>query len=492
MTAKDWELAVGGAGGIGPPARPAADLMLVKSAIRYIEQHRLLEEGDRVLVALSGGPDSLCLLHLLCALRLRYRLYLAVAHLDHGIRAEARQEAERVRRLAEEWRLPFVGAAVDMPAFRRGQRLSPSEASRILRYRFLLKAAEKQGAGKIALGHQLDDQAETVLFNLIRGTGPDGLAGILPRRPLGPVELIRPLLATTREEIENYCREKELAPILDPSNLQRTYTRNRIRLELIPHLEKSYNPRLKRALAGMAALVEADRSYLREASQKEFARLSRFQGDRLLLERAAFAALPPALRGRVARLALSTCMPAKKIGRRQVEQLLRLAEGEGPARQLSLTARTLVRRSYDRLIFFRTPQDGAKQAQLTALPLQVPGRTVFGGGSTAVEAALCRPGELSWPPSPQQAYLDYDTLPPSLQLRGRRPGDRFYPQGAPGGKKLKNYLIDRKVPRHRRDHLPLVVAGSEVVWVAGERIAHPFRVTGKTGRVLHLRLVQLK
>lgn len=466
--------------------------MLVKKVIRYIERYRLIETGDRVLVALSGGPDSLCLLHLLCALRPRYRLRLAAAHLDHGIRTEARQEAERVRRLAGEWQIPFEGAAIDVPAYRREQRLSPSEASRIVRYRFLLRAAKKHKSGKIALGHQLDDQAETVLFNLLRGTGPDGLAGILPRRPLGPVELIRPLLAITREEIEDYCCEKGLAPILDPSNLQTAYTRNRIRLELIPHLEENYNPRLKRALAGTAALMEADRAYLQEAAEKEFLRLARQHAKGMLLERAALAALPEALRGRVARLALLSFMPRKRISRRQVEQLLLLAEGEGPARQISLPAGVLARRSREHVILWKAPPAGAGEGIIDVRPLQIPGRTIFGGGAVAVEAALCQPGELEWPPSPQQAYLDYESLPGPLQLRGRSPGDRFHPQGAPGGKKLKDFLIDRKVPRHQRDHLPLVAAGDEVIWVAGERIAHPYRVTGKTSRVLHLRLVQLK
>ena len=464
--------------------------MLLKKVNSYIERHRLLEEGDRVLVAFSGGPDSLCLLHILRSLQESCRLYLAVAHLDHGIRPAAWQEAEKARRLAEAWQLPFEGAAVDVPKYRRERKLSASEASRALRYRFLLRAAQKQKASKIALGHQLDDQAETVLFNLLRGTGPEGLAGILPRRPLGPVELIRPLLGVTRAEIERYCREQGLEPVLDSSNLQTTYTRNRIRLELIPHLEEGYNPRLKRSLAKLAALAAADRDYLKKAAQQELKRLSRREGGTLILDRAALAALPAALRGRVARLALQEYVPGKKLDWRRVEQLLRLAGGEGPARKLCLPAGARVFRSYGNLVI--SPARPAEENFPETVPLQVPGRTVFGGGKQAIGASFCPPHDLAWPPSSEQAYLDYDTLPGPLLLRARWAGAYFYPQGAPGGKKLKDFLINQKVPRHRRDRLPLVVAGSEVVWVVGRRIAHPYRVTGETSRVLVLKLQHLQ
>lgn len=456
--------------------------MLLSRVWRYIQIHHLLEAEDCVLVAVSGGPDSLCLLHLLSRLAPRLRLSLVVAHLNHGLRPEAEAEAEVVRRLAARWTLPFEYRSVSVPAFKAGRKLTEEEAARILRYRFLLEAAQKHGAGKIALGHQRDDQAETVLFNILRGTGPDGLAGILPRRPLGPVQLVRPLLEVTRREIERYCAVHGLKPVIDGSNLQAGYTRNRIRLELLPYLEEKYNPRVRDSLAGLAALAAADRAYLGAAADKEFHSLAEVRGGRLLLQRRNLLALPEALQGRVARRALAYCLPGKTIGRRQVRQLLDAARG-GPGGTVDLPGGARLLRSGDHLLL--GPARVFQETALVSRPLRVPGETVLPGGGV-IRARFAEPGELTWPPSPQQAYLDYDSLPGILSVRSRWPGAYFHPQGAPGGKKLKKFFIDCRMPRGERARHPLVVAGENVIWVAGLRIAHPFRVTGKTERVLVL------
>lgn len=458
--------------------------MLVKKVACYIERRHLLEGGDRLLVAVSGGPDSLCLLHILRRLAPRYKLVLVVAHLDHGIRPEARQEAESVRRLAAAWSLPFEGAAIDVPAYRAGKKLSASEASRVVRFRFLLEAAEKRCCGKIALGQHMDDQAETVLLNLLRGTGPDGLAGILPRRSFGSLELIRPLLGITRQEIECYCREQGLKPAVDASNLKTDYTRNRIRLELIPYLESRYNPNLKRSLAQLASLVAADRSFLGAEVLKKFKKTVHREKERLIIERDDFNALPGALRGRIAYRALQEFVPGNRIGGRQIEQLLELARKSGPSQGLILPGGFRAYRSYGRIIL--SAKKAVQEEGFPVLPLQIPGSTLLPGRRIRVEAYFRKPCELNWPPPPHQAFLDFGLLPGPLVLRSRWPGARFHPQGAPGSKKLKDFLIDQKVPRHRRDSCPLVAAGDEVIWVMGKRIAHPYRVTDNTSKVLVL------
>ena len=435
------------------------------------------------MVAVSGGADSLCLLHILRRLVPRLQLELVAAHLNHGFRPESAGEAEKVRQLAAAWSIPFESAAISVPEFMDGQKLSAEEAARIVRYRFLLETAKKHGSGKIALGHQSDDQAETVLFHLLRGTGPDGLAGMLPRRDLGSVQLVRPLLGVARREIEQYCRVHGLEPACDSSNFQTVYTRNRIRLELIPHLEERYNPRIKESLSRLASLAAADRKYLQEAAGRIFKSLAVNRGDSLILDRRVLAALPEALQGRVARQALEFCLSGKKIGWRQVQQILKLA-GPGPARKVDLPGGVRLYRSYGKL--YITAEPPVREPAIKSRVLQIPGDTILPDGSHIIRARLEDPADLAWPPPPERACLDFNSIPGPLVLRSRRPGERFHPHGAAGKKKLKDFFIDQKVPLHRRAHYPLVAAGEEIVWGVGLRIAHPYRITGDTEQALVL------
>lgn len=460
---------------------------MLSTVRRYIDEHRLLEPGDRVLVAVSGGPDSLCLLHLLHRLSPALDLKLAVAHLDHRFRPEARDEAAGVCRLAGELGLPYFGGSADVPAYRAARGLSAQAAARAVRYRFLKKAARRFGSSKIALGHHMDDQAETVLFHFLRGTGPDGLAGMLPRRPLGKAVVIRPLLGVTRSQIEEYCSLHSLEPVLDASNLKPVYTRNRLRLELIPHLRDHYNPRVTEALFRLSSLAAADRNYLHRRARQIFRVLARRGAQAVILPVAKLRALPAALRGRVIRLALLSTVPAREAGWEQVKRVLALCSSPYPSGSVQLPGGSLARRSNDRLIM-ASCRAGEMRVLQSIIPLRIPGKTAVPWIRGWITARLACPAELSWPPPPYRAYLDRDRLPRDLVIRTRWAGARFHPQGLSGSKKLKEFLIDAKIPRERRDLLPLVAAGEEVAWVAGVRIAHPYRVTPETARVLVLEL----
>ena len=457
-----------------------------QKVLKFIQKHSLLEMGGRVVVGVSGGPDSLCLLHLFNSLSSQLNISLAVAHLHHGMRREGDAEAEMVGALAADWSLPFYTEKVNVPEYAAEHRLSGEEAGRILRYRFLLKTALRCEADRVAVGHHQDDQAETVLFNLLRGTGPDGLSGIIPCRPLGSsVRLIRPLLGLPRREIEQYCRDKSLSPALDATNLQTGYTRNRIRLELLPYLEERYNPRVKEALARLAVLAADDRSYLQAQAGRAWKAVSRRQGNRLIISRPRLAGLPRALRGRVLRMALEEFQNRKQVQWSHVQSIEGLAEKEGRVRELAFAGGVKVYCGSKHLVI--SPRPLAAKALPAELPLCIPGRTLLPGGGS-IEATICRRPEMPWPPLPRLACLDYYRLPPALIIRARWPGARFYPQGAPGPKKLKDFLIDQKVPKPLRDYIPLVAtAGGEVVWVAGYRIAHPYRITDSTNNVLVLK-----
>lgn len=446
----------------------------------------MLKTGDRVVLAVSGGPDSLCLLYLFLELAQDYGLKLVMAHLDHCLRPEGKTEAQGVLKLAESLKIPCETEAVDVGRLQKELGVGEEEAGRKARYDLLLKTAQKYQATKIATGHHRDDLAETVLLNIIRGSSVDGLAGIRPKRRWQGFYLIRPLLCLYRQEIEAACRAQGLKPYTDSSNLETTYKRNQLRLELIPHLEKHYNPKIRENLASLAELAARDRLLLQKMAKTQYKKLAKpgRQEGALALKTSALKALPEALQGRVLYLCLAEFISPGLIERHHLEKLIDLTKKNQTGLKLSLPGRLWAETTYGELHFRRAEK---KQDQLKApLVLPVPGEAYLPGGAV-ITAALKKRAELSWPPEPSQAYLDHCLLPAGpLGVRLRQTSDAFHPQGAPGRKKLKDFFIDQKVPRHRRDTTPLVTLGGEIIWVAGFRIADPYSIKTSTKEVLVL------
>ncbi len=462
--------------------------MIYQKFFKYINENKLLSPGDGAVLAVSGGPDSLCLLYLMHRLSEQFKLNLVVAHLNHCLRPEAEEEAKGVQSLAEQMSLPFVTRAVDIRKLKQEKGISEEEAGRLARYSLLFDVASNYGVTKIALGHHLDDQAETVLLNIIRGTGPDGLAGILPQSQRGKYTIIRPLLCFRRTEIEDYCRENKLSPYTDSTNLELNYTRNKLRLELIPQLEGEYNPRIREALFGLAKLAEEDRKFLQSLARQYYNKLAEKDNDKILIARDSLLKLPPALRGRILRLAVLNYIPAGRINRKHIARLGIFARMGKSGKVLLLPGKVEARCIDNRLVLSLQEAHSVRKI-LREYQLPVPGRVVLPDGKI-ITAALKDKDDLIWPPEPSRACLDYAGLEDALlKVTYRCPGDRFFPQGAAGSKKLKDFLIDQKVPFHQRDCLPLVKADDTIIWVAGQRIAHPFRVTGKTQNVLELEYV---
>ncbi|WP_027717444.1 tRNA lysidine(34) synthetase TilS [Desulfovirgula thermocuniculi] len=466
---------------------------LAPRVLAFVRRQGMIAPGDRVLVAVSGGPDSVALLHLLWRLRAELGISLAVAHLNHMIRGEeARADALFVQDLARSLGLAAFVEEFDVPAFREKTRLSLQEAAREARYQFLEALARREGTSRVALGHHADDQAETVLLNFLRGAGPAGLKGIPPVRGI----YIRPLLCVRRKEIEAYCRQFSLPAREDPSNKKPVYTRNRLRLELIPHLEKEYNPRLVRSLVNLAELCREENAYLEEQAARLLQEALRAAGGgALALDARALRSAPRALARRVVRQAWRRLTGAPgELSFERVEAVMGLLEEGGEGRLVELPRRVGVRRLGGELRFAAAGEE-EEGVPFYRYPLAVPGATYIPEIDRTVVARLVPVGEAPPPKnlSPREALLDYDLLPPgALEVRRRCEGDRFHPLGLPGATKLKKFLINQGVPRAERDRLPLVVCGGQILWVGGVRIAEPWKVTSRTQRCLFLQLVEGK
>lgn len=455
---------------------------MLEEAVRYARAQDLLHPGMHVLVACSGGPDSLALLDLLLLLRRRFDLVVTVAHFEHGIRGTASEEDARfVDSFCRARRVPcFIGHG-DVPAFAKEQGESIELAARELRYAFLWRTLERCGADVLATAHHADDQAETVLMRILRGTGPDGLAAMKPREG----KKIRPLLFARREDILAYCRERGLTPRHDATNDIPDCTRNLLRLKVLPYLQQSCNPEVARALCQLAELARVDCDYLEQQLEESWPYLTREEDGRRSIVLTAFRRRHPALQRRaLRRLFASLAGAGRDLGFSHVEELRLLAlSGQATGKTAKLPDGIEAHFTYDRLVLRPTLPKREQQEPASAVPVIVPGRTDY--GEAAIEAELLE--ALPADDGSCGFYLDAVVLKGApLVLRHRQPGD--FIELSVGRKKLKEVLIDDKVPRERRQGLLLLAAGHEILWIVGRRRTSHYPVTEQTKRILYFQI----
>lgn len=441
----------------------------VKQTIR---EHRLLAPGDGVVVAVSGGVDSMVLFHLLANLGPSLRLRLHAAHLNHGLRgAEAERDASAVQAWAEALGVPLTVERAG-PLDRRGGSLQ--RAARAARHHFLERVADRARAERIALGHNQDDLAETVLLNLLRGAGLRGLAGIPPARG----RIIRPLLDVPREAILAYARAHGVPWVEDSSNREITYRRNRVRAEILPRLAKDYNPQIRAVLARTAAILRAEDAFLETLAGDALRSLSRpATPGRAVLDASGLGGLHPVLRGRALRAALRGLPGAPVLSAGHLTALEAwAAAGPRPGR-CDFLRRVTAWWEGDRLVL--APKGVAPPLQPVPLPLGVATRVTSFGMTFLAERVGAAAGAPT-SPEPDEAWLDAVAAAAGLAVRAWRAGDRFRPLGLGGTKKLQDFFVDAKLPREMRGRVPLVVSGDHILWVVGHRIDEGAKVTDAT------------
>jgi tRNA(Ile)-lysidine synthase len=494
---------------------------------RTVARHKMILPGEMVLVAFSGGADSTALLHLLLDLRREVPFDLALAHFNHRLRAAADADERFARNVARSLGLPIIAGRRDVKSYARRRGLNVEEAARILRYEFLGRAAARAGAAKIATGHTLNDQAETFLIRLLRGSGPRGLAGIYP---VHEERIVRPLIDISRKEVEAFCRRKKLAFRTDETNLDDRYLRNKIRRRLIPYLERHYEPRLMVKLGRMASIFQEDESVLDELTRVETARLivrrdgglaldggrgpglcsphsranegghcpgvhfrstrpwiqttGEWQAEGLSLDARRLARLPRGLARRAVRAFIEeTAGDLRRISFEDVEAVLDLGEGK----ELTLPKKLHLRREGGLIQAKTESPSPARYAILWdgrgALPVPSAGLTFFGGRLKKKSAAALAYDDKT------SCFCDAGKLRFPLLVRSRQEGDVYRPLGAPGKKKLKEILRAKRIPLSDRNTLPVFCSGGKIVWVPGLPVADDFKVGPKTKRISTIKLL---
>ncbi len=468
----------------------------------FIKKHRLLNRGERVVIGISGGPDSLCLLDSLH--HLGYPLICA--HLDHGLRQESSDEAAYVKSIAQSYNLPFEIERQDV-AVKAGSGVSLEEAARLARYNFLVRVARKNDVQVIATGHTADDQVETVLMHFLRGTGPSGLRGMLPDTPLDSwvgipdaqgIRLIRPLLSLNRGQTEGHCQAMGLEPVIDSSNMDQTFFRNRIRHELLPLLE-TYNPGIRQILLRLARIMTAEVDLLAEMVASDWASVFESMGESALLLRVeSMERKPLALQRALLRSAIQKLRPsARDVSFDTIERGLQFVSDPIRPASRPLIAGLMLKDLGEEILLYHTdsPVIFDRLPQLIGdaqMEVPIPGEVELAGGwkLTAASESIA-PGSYQTYLNAQEgdfAAIDESSVSTPLSVRTRVPGDRIQPLGLEGTTKVSDIMINNRIPDLARARWPIVVSGDEVVWVAGIRMSHLFRLTEETSRVTVIRL----
>lgn len=484
---------------------------MVQRVKQTILRHRMLSPGP-VVVGVSGGADSVALLHILRQLAGELGLSLHAAHLNHQIRGdEADADAAFVADLARRWDVPVVVESADVPALAKRRKLAIEEAARQARYAFLLKVARQVGAPAVAVAHHADDQVETVLMHLLRGAGLAGLRGILPVSDLtrlrvgdsahraGPaVRLVRPLLEVTKDEILAYCQDNSLPFRFDRSNLDQTYFRNRIRYDLLPILE-TYNPNIRQVLRRTAVVAADDYAFLAARLGEAWHRVLLDAGEGwLAFDLRAWRELPKSLQRGVLREAVRRLRQTlRNINWVHIENALEVLNTKETGASATLPRGLAAAISYDRFYIADaawSPPPDAPQLAGEALQVPVPGRAVLPDARWAVETVILDgpPDHAARNPDPWQVWLDAAAAGRDLTLRPRQPGERFAPLGMDGRtKQVSELMTNAKVPKEWRANWPLLCSPSHVLWVVGLHVDERAALTAETESVLWVRVRRL-
>jgi len=498
---------------------------LESKVIDFIQRYSLISPEEIVVVGVSGGADSVCLLHVLAKWQKELGIELHVTHLNHQLRGvESEADAKYVSNLAGSLGIPITVDRQDVAAYRSERNFSVEEAGRELRYAFFARVAREVEANRIGIAHTRDDQVETILMHILRGTGITGLCGLAPCSPLpynnqeislpaptsrGSLLVIRPLLDVTREETMSYCQEHQLNPRIDSSNRSLSFFRNRLRLQFLPLL-RQYNPSIDQALLRLADIAKEDNAFIEQRASELWNEVARQENNTIYLDRKQIASLPIALQRQLLRAAVSKLAgDTRDIEAGHIESARSLLN-KPVGKRISLPHGFICQGGYSELVVTSPPDEsGSGQSQLPPcpfpplsgeFPLKVPGKTIFPGWKVIATIVgqranfLSLRGVLGTSEGACQtnlvAYFDLHKTGTELFVRQRRPGDRFQPLGMNISKKLYEFMVDAKIPRSWRERVPTVCSPRQIIWVAGWRIDDKVKVTEVSKEILRLEFIR--
>lgn len=443
---------------------------------KYVQQHNLIENKDQLIVGVSGGADSMMLLHFLYQHKAYYNLQIKVAHVHHGVRREAEDDALLVEKICEKWELPFYRHNCDIKKISAEKGISEEEAGRIERYNFFISLSNPHS--KIVTAHNMNDQAETLIMRFLRGTDVNGLGGIAPKRD----RIIRPLLCLKRNEIEEYCHIHEIVYQDDHTNFMTVYARNKIRLECIPYIEQNINPNIIQMLGEHSQLYRQEEDFLKAYTEEMFERCAKKQQGRISIDINSFESCYPYIQSRIILLSLHKLISTMKdITLKHIESVMGLVKMQS-GKKISLPYHVTAYKEYDQLILCSSePKHCSYAYSINLGEWEIPEAELIVTLRRVSKETIEQKSEKMY-----TKYIDYDKIKGRLQIRTRLPHD--YIVTKEGTKKLKKVYTDDKLPKGQRDKTPLIADGSEIIWIVGGRLNYEYYITDETSKVLEIQI----
>ena len=461
---------------------------VIREVKKNIKEYKLVEPGDTLVVGVSGGPDSVCLLHALNLLKDEYKLILIAIHINHLLRGkEAAEDETFVKILCDKLRIKCYLEAHDIRQYAKDNRLSIEEAAREVRYERFAFYLNECGAKKIVVAHNKNDQVETVLMNIIRGAGLDGLCGMEFEKG----KIIRPLLSVERKDIIRYCIEKKLEPRYDSSNMENIYTRNKVRNKLIPFIDGLFEADITESVFRMSSLLKTDKEVIKGRVLEAYEKIiEKENNNEIYVNIEKINLLEKGIKKGVIRFVIKKIKGnLKSIENKHIENMLNFIESAKTGAIMQLPTKIIAEKSYNIIkIFSSTLKKEVRQIHKKQIII---GENIKIEGYGELQARFEEIGykyqNYIMPANSLVQYFDYDKLKCILDIRGRKEGDIFKPLNSSGTKKLKKYFIDEKIPRGLRDEMLLVAVNNEIVWLIGYKISNKFKVTKETQNLLKLK-----
>lgn len=459
-------------------------MIMIKKVEKTITKHALLKQNDKVVVGLSSGPDSTALAVILAQIAPSWDIQLIIAHFNHNLRgSESDQDEQDAGKLAARLNLPFISRKMSKPSVPKG--LSPEDFYRRERYQFFEEVAKSNKANKIALGHNLQDQAETVLLHLLRGSGLDGLKGISPLRD---GKYIRPLLEVSRPEIIAYLDGARINYRQDSSNESKLHLRNKIRLELLPYLKNEFNPKIDEALAQMAAILHDENVFIEQCVGKALSSTCvKKLKNRILINIEYIKTLPRSIQRRLLKELLENfSLQRNGIAFLHIDSIDKLLQKSGSGKKICLPGGIEARREYENLILERPKAD--HQPVEYSYKVEIPGTIYIARRNLTVNFQLVEKNKIDFSDK-NKSYADMDKIQFPLVLRNRRAGDWFQPLGMVGRQKLKSFFINHKITQQKRNEIMLLADQQGVIWIENMHMNDQVKITLETKNVLELEII---